>query len=236
MAEISLNGIVVIAGNYGSGKTETAVNLAFNRKKAGLDVAIADLDLVNPYFRTREARKSLAACGINVVLPEEKYMQADLPILAPAVAAVIRNPPDLLILDAGGDDVGVTVLASLGDVFASRTVNMIQVVNPFRPFTENVQGCLKIMKEIEYTSKLKVTGLVSNSNLIELTSPDDIYRGYELIQELSLQSGVKVEFITAETKLIPMLDMQKFKYPVMPIERRLAPIWQAGRSESYSHK
>lgn len=226
LAEISLNGIVVIAGNYGSGKTETALNLAFNRKKAGLDVAIADLDLVNPYFRTREARVSLTSCGINVVLPEEKYMQADLPILAREVAGIIRNPPDLLILDAGGDDVGVTVLAALGDVLLGKKVNMIQVINPFRPFTESLKGCLRIMEEIEYTSKLKVTGLVSNSNLMELTSPDDIYRGYELIQEFSLQSAVKVEFITAEIGLLPLLDMQRFESPVLPIERRLLPPWK----------
>lgn len=226
LADISLNGIVVISGNYGSGKTETALNLAFNRKKAGLDVAIADLDLVNPYFRTREARVPLKECGVNVILPQERYMHADLPILAPEVAGIIRNPPDLLILDAGGDDVGVTVLAALGDVFAGRKVNMIQVVNPFRPFTDSVKGCLRIMEEIEYTSKLKVTGLVSNSNLMELTSPDDIYRGYELIQELSLKSGVKVEFITAELKLLPLLEMERFESPVLAIERRLLPPWK----------
>ncbi len=226
LAEISLNGIVVIAGNYGSGKTETAVNLAFNRKAAGLDVAIADLDLVNPYFRTREARHSLTECGINVVLPDAKYMQADLPILAREVSGAIRNPPDLLILDAGGDDVGVTVLAALGDAFAGRKINMIQVINPFRPFTDSVKGCLRIMEEIEYTSKLKITGLVSNSNLMELTSPDDIYRGYELIQEVSMQSGREVKFITADVKFLPLLDMSRFEVPVLPIERRLLPPWK----------
>ncbi|MGD9732516.1 MAG: cobalamin biosynthesis protein CbiA [Desulfamplus sp.] len=224
--EISLDGIVIICGNYGSGKTETAVNLAFNRKKAGLDVAIADLDLVNPYFRTREARDALTECGINVVLPDAKYMQADLPILTRGVAGIIRNPPDIVILDAGGDDVGVTVLAALGDAFAGRKINMIQVVNPFRPFTDSVKGCLKIMEEIEYTSKLKITGLVSNSNLMELTSSDDIYRGYEFIQDVSLQSGRKVEFITIDVNLLPMVELQRFKTPVLPIERRLLPPWK----------
>ncbi|MBF0242352.1 MAG: ATP-binding protein [Desulfamplus sp.] len=226
MKDISLGGIVIICGNYGSGKTETAVNLAFNRKKAGLDVAIADLDLVNPYFRTREARDALRDCGINVVLPEAKYMQADLPILAREVSGAIRNPPDLLILDAGGDDVGVTVLAALGDAFAGRKINMIQVINPFRPFTDSVKGCLKIMAEIEYTSKLKITALASNSNLMELTSIEDIYRGYELIQEVSMQSGREVKFITADLKFLPLLDMNRFEVPVLPIERRLLPPWK----------
>ncbi|SLM31799.1 conserved hypothetical protein [Desulfamplus magnetovallimortis] len=223
--QIHIKGLLVITGNYGSGKTETALNLAFNRKEAGIDVAIADLDLVNPYFRTREIRKSLGEAGVKVILPEEKYMHADLPILAPEVAGIIRQPSELLILDAGGDDVGVTVLAALGDALSRQTVNMIQVINPFRPFTDNVEGCLKIMREIEQRSKLKMTGLVSNSNMMEHTSPDDIYRGYELICKVSQQSGIRIEFITADTRLIPMLDMNRFECPVLPIKRRLAFPW-----------
>ncbi len=152
-------------------------------------------------------------------------MHADLPILTPAVAGIIRHPSDLVILDAGGDDVGVTVLAALGDALSRQTVNMIQVINPFRPFTDSVEGCLKIMKEIEFTSKLKVTGVVSNSNLMEQTSPDDIYRGYELIQKFAMHSRVKIEFITANVQLIPQLNMERFECPVLPIKRRLAFPW-----------
>ena len=90
-----IKGIVIIVGNYGSGKTEVSINLAVNQKRAGVDVKIADLDLVNPYFRTREARKPLLKLGIEVVVPEEKYLQADLPILSPVVAGLIRQPGDL---------------------------------------------------------------------------------------------------------------------------------------------
>ena len=100
---IDLKGIVIIVGNYGSGKTETAVNLALNRQAAGVDVSMADLDLVNPYFRTREAGQVLFEKGIRLVLPDAKYMNADLPILAPQVAGLIRNPSELTILDAGGE-------------------------------------------------------------------------------------------------------------------------------------
>ncbi|MGD9106882.1 MAG: cobalamin biosynthesis protein CbiA, partial [Desulfobacterales bacterium] len=101
-----IKGIVIITGNFGSGKTEVAVNLAVNRKRSGIDVRIADLDLVNPYFRTREAREPLAQLGIEVVLPPEKYLQADLPILSPAIAGLIRRPSQLTLIDAGGNDVG----------------------------------------------------------------------------------------------------------------------------------
>lgn len=223
--KIKLEGVVIIAGNYGSGKTETAINLAFDRKAAGMDVAIADLDLVNPYFRTREAREALESSGVKVILPDRKYMHADLPILTPAVAGMIRQPSDLVILDAGGDDVGVTVLAALEDVLAKQTVHMIQVVNPFRPFTETVKGCLKIKDEIEASSKQKVTGLVSNANVMEHTSPEDIYKGYTLVQELSERTKIPVEFITVDTRLMDRLDLSRFACPVLPIQRRLAFPW-----------
>ena len=113
--EIQLKGIIIIVGNYGSGKTEVSINLAVNRKRAGLDVRIADLDLVNLYFRTREARKPLREMGIEVVLPPEQYMQADLPILSPMVGGMIRRPDGVTILDVGGEDVGATVLSALAD-------------------------------------------------------------------------------------------------------------------------
>ena len=93
--KIDFDGIVILVGNYGSGKTEVAVNLAAHQRKGGRAVQIADLDLVNPYFRAREARIVLEAMGIDVVLPPDRYMQADLPILSPKVSGMIRNPKGL---------------------------------------------------------------------------------------------------------------------------------------------
>ena len=222
---IDIKGLVIIVGNFGSGKTETAINLAAARKKDGIDVKIADLDLVNPYFRTREARVFLENMGVEVVLPPKQYMHADLPILAPAVAGIIKQPSELTILDAGGDDMGVTVLAALEDHLSKQQVNMLQVINPFRPFTENVQGCIKIKEEIENSSKIKVTGLVSNANLIDETTPEHIYKGYELLQDVSRETGLTTEFITAASHLIPKLEMDRFTCPVLEITRRLNLPW-----------
>lgn len=224
--DIDIKGIVVICGNYGSGKTETAVNLAAARKKDGIDVKIADLDLVNPYFRTREARVYLEDMGIEVVLPDKKYMHADLPILTPAVAGIIQQPSELTILDAGGDDAGVTVLAALEDHLSKKEVHMLQVINLFRPFTENVQGCIKIKEEIESSSKMKITGLVSNANLIDETIPEHIYKGYNLLKDISCETGLKIEFITAVSHLIPQLEMDRFTCPILEINRRLNPPWK----------
>ncbi len=223
---IDIKGIVIICGNYGSGKTETAVNLAAKRRMEGLEVKIADLDLVNPYFRTREARLGLEAMGVEVVLPDRQYMHADLPILAPAVAGMIRQPAELTILDAGGDDVGVTVIAALQDHLAGKELQLIQVINPFRPFTGDVNGCIRIKEEIEASSKLKVTGLVGNANLMTETTPDHIYEGYHLLQEVSKQTGLEVKFITAGSHLIPHLAMDRFSCPVLAINRKLNFPWK----------
>ena len=224
--EIDLDGIVIIVGNYGSGKTEVSINLAVNRKRAGLEVRIADLDLVNPYFRTREAKARLAELGIEVVVPPQQYMQADLPILSPVVAGMIRQPSQLTLLDTGGNDVGVNVLAALGDALSGRKIHVLQVVNPFRPFTETVGGCLKIRSEIEKASRLSISGIIGNANLIDETTVEDIYTGYDFALGLSEESGLPLKFVTVAAELMPEIDIKHFTCPVLLIERQLVPPWK----------
>ena len=223
--EISLSGIVGIVGNYGSGKTEVSINLAVTRKRAGLDVRIADLDLVNPYFRTREARIQLEALGIDVVLPPEQYMQADLPVLSPVVAGMIKNTDGLTLLDVGGDDVGAMVLAALADAFKNLQVHLLQVVNPMRPQTSTIEGCLKIREEIEKAAHLPITGLIGNANLIDETGTAEIYNGFEFVQKLSERCGLPLEFITVAQDILPAVDIKRFSCPVLPIARQLVPPW-----------
>ena len=224
--DISLEGIVVIVGNYGSGKTEISVNLAAERKLAGLDVSIADLDLVNPYFRAREARKQLAALGVQVILPEEKYLQADLPILSPAVAGLLRRPTGLTILDVGGDNVGATVLASLGDAMKGHPFRMLQVINPLRPFTDKVTGCLRMRDAIEKASRMPVSGVIGNANLIDETTADVIYQGYDFVAQVSRESGLPLEFITVSTLLADQIDRKRFSCPLLVLHRQLVPPWK----------
>ena len=219
-------GIVIIVGNYGSGKTEVSINLAVNQKRAGVDVKIADLDLVNPYFRTREARRPLSKLGIEVVVPEEKYLQADLPILSPVISGLIRQPSELTLIDAGGNDVGATVLAALADSFRNKRVHMLQVVNPFRPFTDTIESCLKMRGEIERASKMTINGIIGNANLMDETSVDDIYNGYDFVKALSDESRLPLKFITASVEMLPEIDMGRFSCPVLPIERQLVPPWK----------
>jgi hypothetical protein len=223
--EITLSGIVIIVGNYGSGKTEVAINLAVNRRRRGMAVRVADLDLVNFYFRTREARKYLSNLGIESVLPEEAYMEADLPILTPSVAGMIRQPSEFTLLDVGGDDVGATVLASLSDAFAGQSYRMLQVVNPFRPNTDTLAGCRKIGKEIESASGLQINGIIGNANLIDETTVETILEGYEFVSRLSHESELPLEFITVENRLMSELGSERIQCPILPIDRQLTFPW-----------
>jgi hypothetical protein len=227
-----LSGIIVLVGNYGSGKTEVAINLAADRKRAGLDVSIADLDLVNPYFRTREGIGPLAKLGIDVVVPPQQYLQADLPILSPAVSGLIRNPRQFTIIDAGGDDAGATVLGALADAFQEQKISMLQVVNPFRPFTETIQGCLKMRDRIEKASKMQINGIIGNANLIDDTTVEELYQGHDFVRSLSEESGLPLRCITAAVELMPIIDISRFSCPILSIERQLVPPWKrAGRLE-----
>jgi hypothetical protein len=225
-----LNGIVIIVGNYGSGKTEVAINLAVQAKLAGREVRVADLDLVNPYFRTREARDLLERLDIPLVLPPSQYMAADLPILDPAVAGLIRGDSDLTILDVGGDDVGATVLAALADALRTKVPVVLQVVNPNRPYTDTVEGCLRIRTEIERSSKLQVTGWIGNANLIDETTLADIYAGYEFLRAVSAESGLPLFGITAMGGLADAIDTQRITCPVLPMQRQLVPPWKKAGS------
>lgn len=224
---INLSGIVIIVGNYGSGKTEVAVNLAAHHQLKGVQVRVADLDLVNPYFRTREVRQTLEALNIGVVLPADRHLKADLPILVPQVAGLIKNPGDLAILDVGGDDVGATVLAALADAFEppKNRLHVLQVVNPFRPNTDTIEGCLKVRSAIEAGARMPVTGWVGNANLIEETTAENIIFGLEFMARLAARSALPVEFVTMPRALQAQIDPSKSEWPVLPIQRQLVPPW-----------
>ena len=230
---IDLEGIVVVVGNYGSGKTEITINLAVERSSAGMDVRVADLDLVNPYFRTREARKLLADAKVDLVLPPEDMLHADLPLLSPTVAGMIRQPSALTIIDVGGSGAGATVLSALAEAFEGKYCHVLQVINPLRPETDTVAGCLNVRKQIEAASRLKINGLVGNANLIDDTAPADIYRGLEFVERLSRESALPLRFITVADKLLAEVDLNKIICPVLPIHRQLVPPWK--KADTVSH-
>lgn len=227
--ELRLAGVVVIVGSYGSGKSEVAIHLAIHHRLAGMPVRLADLDLVNPYFRSRELRGPLAELGIEVVLPPEAYLHSELPVLSPTVAGIIRQSEGLTLLDAGGDPVGGRVLAVLGDAFAGAPPQVLQVVNPLRPATGTLAGCLNVRREIEAAAKLSITGFIGNANLIEATTAREIGEGYRFMQALARESGLPLVCITAAEELLGELAALSVACPLLAIRRQLVPPWIKAR-------
>lgn len=229
---IDINGVVVLVGNYGSGKTEVAVHLAMDQMRQGHKVQVADLDLVNPYFRTREVRRLLRGHHIDVILPPEHLLHADLPILMPQVAGMIRQPGDVAILDVGGDDVGARVLAALGDVFQEmrHPLHILQVINPFRPNTDTVARCQQMRWAIEARAHLTVDGWVGNAHLMEETTVADVHLGAAFLQRLESQSGVAVQWIGVPHRLLSHADLSAYPWPVLPMGRQLVPPWKKADS------
>ena len=183
------NRLLIIVGNFGSGKTEVSVNLALALAESH-PVQIVDLDIVNPYFRCREAREEMEARGIRVVYPQGEYHSADLPIILPEVRGVLAAKEGFVILDVGGDDLGARVLSSLADLLEDREYTMLQVINTRRPFTRDVEGCLKIKAEIEAASRLSVTGFIANTHLMDETVEATILEGLEVAGSAAKAAGV----------------------------------------------
>ncbi|MBD3165312.1 cobalamin biosynthesis protein CbiA [bacterium] len=234
--------IILFTGNYGSGKTEVSVNVATALARADEKVTIADLDLVNPYFRSREARRPMEALGIRVLAPEGDYHNADLPILMPEVKGAVNQPDGLTILDVGGDNVGATVLSSLQQAIKRQPHDMVFVLNQNRPFTETIDGAMRLMDEIEAASRIPITAIVGNTHLMEETDLEMVKQGAEFALEAGEKRGVPVRFVSAPVTELhkvglmenPHLDVKGliepdgFGVPVLPLKRIMLPPWLGG--------
>lgn len=226
LAWIPSERLVIIVGNYGSGKTEVAVNLAVGLARSGKRVQIADLDIVNPYFRSREARATMEACGIRVVIPPGDQAFADLPIVVPQIKAMLEpQGDDFSIFDVGGDDVGAKMLSSFHEALGAGRYSLLQVINARRPFTGTVAGCLEMRRRIEESSRLAVTGYIVNTHLIEQTTEDVIVEGVGLAVEVSRASGVPVEVVAAMGELAESPRVLGLGFQVLKLERIMLPPW-----------
>jgi hypothetical protein len=214
----------LIVGHFGSGKSEVSVNLALAALPVKSDVTLVDLDLVNPYFRSREAAALLEQAGVRVVLPEARYLDADLPILVPAVRSLLMAGSSYGVIDVGGDDVGARVLGALEDALVDAPVRVLMVLNHLRPFSDTVAGCLRMRDAIEASGKVRITGFVSNGHLMEDTTPTEILEGLALGLAVSREGGVPLEFVTAPEALAQELAPQ-LPVPVLAIRRNLLPPW-----------
>jgi len=220
-------GVITIVGGYGSGKSEVAVNLSYHLATTQTEpVTIADLDIVNPYFRSREAAKRLEKLGVRSIVPEGEKYYAEAPIILPEIKSSIERKVGKLILDVGGDDVGAKVLSSLADVFVPGDYEMLLVLNANRPFTSDVDGSMKVIREIEDASRLKFTGIISNTHLLESTTVETVLDGLKIAREVSKKTKLPVVFIAALNRIVQMMDAENIDVPVLSLDRYLLKPWE----------
>lgn len=208
---------LVIVGAYGSGKTEFALNLAKQLAGKG-PLVLADLDIVNPYFRSRDATELLEALGVEMVYNRE-FRDADLPALSARTDAVLEGT-ETVILDVGGDD-GARVLGRYKPLLLLRQAEIWLVVNTYRPFTADPAGIQATAQRIEEKSGLKITALVNNSNLGRETEAENVKAGAVIVQKAAARMGIPVVYHCCRPHLVPFL--QDFREKLFTMELSLFP-------------
>ncbi len=185
--------LYIIIGAYGSGKSEYSINLARSLNVDGNKVSLADLDVVNPYFRSRDVRDEFAQEMIDVIAPEGEYSHADLPMISPRIQGAIEDSSRTVILDVGGDPAGCRTLGRFWDAINKRGYRMYLVINTSRPFTSNADEILSMIQMLENSSKLKISELICNTNLMEYTDQNLVEEGIEIVQEVATETGLCFE-------------------------------------------
>ena len=195
--------ITAIAGHYGSGKTEFSVNLALDLKKEKDKVAILDMDIANPYFRSRERQKMMETEGINVIFNTYGFdITEDLPAITAALRGPLENEEFTAVVDVGGNDSGARVLKQFEKYFRRDDCELLCVLNANRPETDTVEGMLEHLHSIEIETGLKFHGLINNTHLLRETTADDIVKGYKLCRQVSDKLGIPIVWNTCREDLL----------------------------------
>lgn len=187
--------INIFTGHYGSGKTELAVNLALKLKQEHEKVVICDMDIVNPYFRTNDVREFLNNKGIKVIAPDYACTNVDIPVLPGDILSVFSDRETYAVLDIGGDDDGAVALGQYFNYLKDEDFDMFFVLNLLRPLTSSVDEIKELAANIELMSRLKITGLIDNTNLAYLTEPKHIAESIGEAQKAANALGVPLSYI-----------------------------------------
>lgn len=216
----------ILFGMFGSGKTELAIHFAINLKQRFELVAIADIDTVSPYFRSRDEKEHLENLGIQVLIPPDRFSHGDLPMIVPQVGGYLQNQFFHTVVDVGGDDNGATVLGSLSRyVTTTRSVSFF-VVNTRRPFSATAKEILLNMQRLQQKSRVKVDYVIHNTHLGAETTISDIQKGEAVLQEVQQESGIAV-FATAIAEFMePLVKSDTFTFPILFLRRYMKNVWE----------
>jgi hypothetical protein len=218
--------ITILSGHFGSGKTEIAINLALSERRRHEKVAINDLDIINPYFRTRDVSKLFEQHDIELISPQHRLATSDLPIVSGEIYRVLHDPRYRVIIDAGGDKDGATALGQYYHEWIEFNPELLFVLNSNRPYVSTLEGALYTARQIEQVSRLKITGIINNSNVGNETTVDDIQRGFELSTRLSKELKVPLLFTAISTDLRKVAEDFSKKHHVYVIQRYMKLPWE----------
>lgn len=216
--------VSIITGHYGTGKTEFAVNLALAMAAEGQRVMMADLDIVNPYFRSRERRAVLEEAGIRLISTSQACSDADVPAIPAELLAILENREVRGILDIGGDPVGARVLARFRPQLLREDSQLIYVLNANRPEVREAADAIGYLRKIEAVTGLRCTGLVNNTHLCGETTAEEIRKGAALAAAVSRETGIPVLCHTAEARFVP--ELSDLSETVFPISIQMKKPWE----------
>lgn len=198
--------LTLFCGHYGSGKTNIAVNAAISLKEKYQNVALADLDIVNPYFRTKDSSQLLLEKGIRLICSTYANSNVDIPALPQDMYAITDDRSLRCVLDIGGDDRGALVLGRISEkIVEENDYQMLMVINSFRPLTRDTDSTMEVLAEIETAAKMKFTGLVNNSNLGEETTAEDIINSMSYAEKVSKACNLPIVATTVKAELYDSL-------------------------------
>lgn len=231
---------ILFTGRFGSGKTEAAINYACalasgaapGREGEGQSatieggVVLVDLDIVTPYFRSREKAARMEEEGVQVIAPSVIGQHLDTPAIRPEILGAVEQTNHAVVLDVGGDKQGARALGQFSHALRQRGYIMHFVVNPFRPFTNSLEGVTGAIGEIEESARLQVTSLVSNPNLIAETTAAQILRGHALIESFAGELGLPIAFVCLERRWAARLSREDFGRPVLILDRYFVQPWE----------
>lgn len=217
--------IRVFTGHFGSGKTEIAINYAMNLRNRGLKVCIADLDIVNPYFCTRDETEMLEKKGIRVISTAKDLANAELAVIPAETLSVFDDKSYDAVLDVGGDGSGAAAIGQFNSFFKKEDYDMYFVINTSRPFTKDADGVIEFMRDIETASRLKVKYLINNTNMSYETRVEDILKGQKVALEVSKRTGLPIKYTTVKEDLVSLLP-DNIEGEIFPIKLFMLPPWR----------
>ena len=222
--ELSPHRLLIVTGHFGTGKTEFSVNLALALARAGEKVMMADLDIVNPYFRSRERREALEAAGVRLITSSQDSENADMPSLPAEILTVLEDRSYRGVLDIGGDPDGARVLARYQPKITAEDYQLLFVSNANRPEVRKAEDAISYLRCIEEVTGLTCGGIVNNTHLCGETTAEEILRGAELARAISEKTGIPVLCHTAEERLIP--ELTALAEPIFPITIQMKKPWE----------